>query len=148
VDFRHPGLPLRKIELIEASFARVEPRSRAMAIAFYDELFETLPGLRAVFPRDDLEQRRIVASFVGFVVTNLRSPHRLAMLLERMGSRGLLGDLNHEETAAICRVILMVLREYEGDRWTVETSHAWALGIAWTVSALRRGDHHQLARTG
>ncbi len=35
---RHPGLPLNSIELLEASYARVEGRSRAMALAFYDEL--------------------------------------------------------------------------------------------------------------
>ena len=134
---------MRKIELIEASFARVEGRGRAMAIAFYDELFLTMPTLRAVFPREDIEQRRVALSFVGFVVANLRSVSRLVLLLERMGARGILADLSRDEVDAIGRVFLMVLREYEGAHWTVEINHAWALAFAWVVSALRRGDAHR-----
>lgn len=146
---RHPGLPLRNIERVEASYARIAGRSRAMALAFYDELFQTMPTLRTLFPRDDLEQRQLALSFVGFVITNLRSVNRLVPLLERMGERGLLRDLSLEELDSIGKILLMVLREYEGPQWTVDTGHAWALAVAWTIAALRRGAaHRHFGQTG
>lgn len=146
---RQAALPLTNIELVEASYARIEPRGRAMALAFYDELFDTIPTLRAVFPRDDVEQRRIAASFIGFVVANLRAPNRLVPLLERMGERGMLQDLTREELTAVGRIVLTILRDFEGTHWTIETSHAWALCITWTIAALLRGaDRGHLARTG
>ena len=149
---RHPGLPLRTIELIEESYGRIEPRGRAIAIAFYDELFRAYPSLRPVFPRDDAEQRKVALSFIGFIVANLRSPSYLAPLVERMGMRGMLQDLTREEIEAIGRTFLLVLRMYESKLWTLETSHAWALAFAWTVAALHRGadqvpQPHQMAHS-
>jgi len=143
------GLSAQTIELVEVSYARIEPRARAMALEFYDDLFETMPTLRAVFPRDDAEQRRLAVSFVGFVIANLRSPHRLVPLLERMGERGLLRDLTHEELASIGRIFLSLLRKFEGVYWSLETSHAWALCITWTITALHHGaEHAHFARAG
>lgn len=118
---------------------RIEPRSRAIAIAFYDELFRAQPTLRPVFPRGDADQRKVALSFIGFIVANLRSPTYLAQLVERMGMRGMLQDLTREEIEAIGRTFLLVLRAYEGKQWTLETSHAWALAFAWVVAALHRG---------
>jgi hemoglobin-like flavoprotein len=109
---RHPGLPLHTIELLEASYARIEGRSRAMALAFYDELFLTAPTLRALFPRDDQEQRRLAVSFIGFVITNLRAVGRLVPLLERMGERGLLRDLTLEELDSIGKTLMLILRDW------------------------------------
>src|SRR5581483_8343438 len=51
-QWRFMGLSAQTIELVEVSYARIEPRARAMALEFYDDLFETMPTLRGVRDRE------------------------------------------------------------------------------------------------
>lgn len=135
---RRAGVPLRQLELVEASYGRIGGRERAAAIAFYDELFSARPTLRAAFPREDAAQRQVAASFLGFIAQNLRSVTRLVHLLERLGERGLLRDVTDEDVEAVGKALLIVVRAYDPG-WTLEVGHAWALTVAWTIAALRRG---------
>jgi len=133
------GLSEAEIELVDESYSRLERRLPAMTIAFCESAFEVHPDLRTLFPRGDASQRVLAASFLGFVVTNLRSEGRLCELLERMGSRGLLDAVTALEAEHIGRSFLATLSEFEGSRWTMDTAHAWARAYAWTLATIRRG---------
>jgi nitric oxide dioxygenase len=139
VEHRQAGLFESEIELVDESYFRVESRLPAMTIAFCERAFEVHPELRTLFPRGDASQRVLAASFLGFVVTNLRSEDRLCELLERMGSRGLLDGVTAFEVEDIGRSFLATLSEFEGSKWTMDTAHAWARVYMWTLAAIRRG---------
>lgn len=132
------GLPLEMVHAIEESYERLDARP-SVATMFYDELFRIRPSLRSCFPRMDLAQRDVTRSFIGFVIANLRSPVQLRKLLERMGERGMLVGISRDDVNAIGRALLLTLRDLEGERWTRDLAHAWAMGFTWVVSAIRRG---------
>lgn len=136
---RQSDLPPRDIELVHESYARIEDRSSAVAIAFCERLFDVHPELCQLFPRGDAPARALAVSLLGFVVTNLRSTDRLCELLERMGARGLLVEVSSSGVDDMGRSFLATLREFEGTSWTADTAHAWALTYAWAAAAVRRG---------
>jgi len=136
------GLPPREIALVEASYARLQHRLVPLSIAFCERLLATRPNLYRLFPIEDVEKRELAASFLGFVVTNLRSADRLGELLEHMGGRGLLNGLSAGGVDDIGRSLLATLSDVEGEQWTDDTSRAWAVTCAWTAAALRRGARH------
>ncbi len=134
----HP-LPEDAVSLVLASYARLEDRLRAGAIAFYEYVFDAAPALRSRFPRDDADQRQIALSFVGFVMANLCSPQHLFPLLEHMAQRGFARGTSAESFDAIGRALLAALRELEGPNWTVDTAHGWAVTYVWVTTAIRQG---------
>ena len=138
----HVGLPVRTIALVEASYARIQYRLDELSLAFCERLTPAHPHLALVFPAEDVEKRQIATSFLGFVVTNLRSADRLGELLERMGRRGLLNGLSAGGVDDIGRSLLAALADLEGDQWQSDTARAWSLVCAWTSALLRRGVAH------
>jgi hemoglobin-like flavoprotein len=112
---------------------------RAVAIELWDRVAESAPALASHMRRDDAEQRRLALSLFGFVVCNLRSPHRLGPLLENMGERGMLSGIPHESLDDIGRALLSTLRDADASGWTLETAAAWMKAYLWCATRIRRG---------
>jgi hemoglobin-like flavoprotein len=135
---RRSHLAETEVLLIDDSYARLEPRLSCLAAAFWARTLSARPALARLFS-DELEQRDVAVSFFSFVVTNLRATDVLCELLERMGQRGLLQHVTASEVEVVVESLLDTLREFEGDRWTVDTAHAWAVALTWTSATIRRG---------
>lgn len=135
---RRSHLASTEILRIDDSYARLKPQLSCLADAFWARTLAAQPALRRLFS-DDLEQRGIAMSFFSFVVTNLRATDVLCELLERMGQRGLLQHVTISEVEDVVKSLFETLREFEGDDWTVDTAHAWALALTWTLATIRRG---------
>lgn len=130
-------LPLALVERVEQSYRKHADRVRSLTGVFFEEVFRIRPGLRSRF-RVDASLREITDTFLGFVITNLRS-RELSPLLEHMGQRGMLVGLSRDDLDAFGRAMLYMLRDLEGPGWSRETANAWAVLFTWVITAMRKG---------
>ena len=62
----------KQVQLVQASWAKVETVPEAVGLLFYGKLFELDPGLRALFIGDMQAQGRKLVAMIAFVVKGLR----------------------------------------------------------------------------
>lgn len=75
------------ISRVRASFAFLLPLQEDAADAFYDQLFEAHPGVRAMFPDDMSEQTGKLWAVLVMAVDALDDLDRLRPVLRDMGAR-------------------------------------------------------------
>ena len=84
----HAAIPTQKqIELIQSSFALVEPIAEQAAGLFYLRLFELDPGLKALFPSDMSEQGLKLMRAIGLLVRSLNDLDAVRPVLVSLGQR-------------------------------------------------------------
>src|SRR5215213_629294 len=76
-----------QIELVQSSFARVEPIADTAASLFYARLFELEPGLRLMFTGDINEQGKKLMTTLKVVVNGLTRLEALVPAVQALGRR-------------------------------------------------------------
>lgn len=121
------GLPIseRQIELIEQTFAAVEPIAEDAADLFYNRLFEIAPTVKPLFKGDIKAQGRKLMAALKTLVRGLRKPETIIPVLERLGSshRGYGVEDDHYE--AVGAALIWTLEKGLGDAFTDEVANAW-----------------------
>ena len=77
----------QQIDLVQKSFAQVQPIADAAADLFYGRLFELDPSLRPMFRGDMKQQGRMLMSVLGIAVNGLRNLETLAPVVRKLGAR-------------------------------------------------------------
>ncbi len=131
-------IPLRAVELVDESYARLTPLLEGVASAFWERVDAATPSLERIFPVSDTDKRDVALSVFRFIIQNLRSTETLSRLLEKMGGRGLLRGVSSAEVDVVGKALLTSLRDYDR-AWDLETAHGWAVAYTWTLAAVRRG---------
>ena len=115
------------VELLEKSFALVEPNGNELVDAFYTHLFEDYPQVKPLFADADMtQQRRKLLASLKLVVENLRNPEDLSVVLERMGLRHVDYGATEDHYPAVGATLLKSLAEVAGDAWSEELNEAWS----------------------
>jgi nitric oxide dioxygenase len=114
------------VELLESSFALLAPRGEELVERFYENLFDTAPSVRAIFPVDLAGQRRALLGALGMVVSNLRSPEKLTEFLDGLGKRHIAYGAADAHYDVVGAVLLRTMAELAGDLWNDELQSAWA----------------------
>jgi hemoglobin-like flavoprotein len=76
-----------QIQLVQASFAAVEPRLAEVVDIFYDTLFEQSPSVRRMFPSDMAEQQKKLATTLKLAVEGASRLDKLVSALESLGEK-------------------------------------------------------------
>lgn len=115
-----------QIQLVTASFKKIEPIADKAAAIFYDRLFETDPGLRSLFKGDISEQGQKLMQMIGVAVRGLSRIDEIAPALRSLGARhaGYGVDDSHYDTVGA--TLLWTLAKGLGSDFTAETKEAWA----------------------
>lgn len=124
-----------QVDLLESSFALVQPRAGEFAERFYTRLFEVAPQTRAMFPQDMEGQKRALVGSLVIIVRALRSAERLGLYLEGLGRRHTDYGATPSHYDVVGSVLLETLAGMAGDAWTPELARAWSDGFA-AVSAM------------
>ena len=113
-------------QIVEDSFAAIGPVTLEMGEAFYENLFDLAPGVRALFARETGEQSMRFAEVLAHIISNLRAPEHLLPIMRRLGAR-------HHELGVVAAyyepfkaALLKTLGERMRDRWTPEVESAWS----------------------
>ncbi len=120
-------------ELVQASFAKVQPIAVVAAELFYGRLFELDPNLKPLFRGDMTEQGHKLMTMLGVAVANLTKPEVVMPALSKLGaSHAGYGVIEaHYETVG--SALLWTLEKGLGEDFTSEVKEAWV--AVYTVVA-------------
>ena len=99
----------RQIELVQASWKKVEPISEAAAELLYNRLFALDPSLRPMFRGDMKEQGRKLMGMVTFAVNGLSRLEALVPGVQALGRRHAGYGVRDEHYATVATALLWTL---------------------------------------
>ena len=123
-------LTAEQIELVQDSFARVVSRSDAVAVLFYEKLFEVRPDYRDLFPQDMTEQRAKLMTTLASVVQSLSDIEGLLPAVEDLGRRHVNYNVQAYDYGPVGEALIATLEIGLGDAFTEEVSGAWRTAYA------------------
>lgn len=122
-----------QIELVQTSFAQVEPIAVVAADLFYTRLFELDPSLKAMFHGDMTEQGKKLMTMLGVAVTNLTKPDVVLPALQMLGQRHAGYGVTESHYETVGAALLWTLEKGLGEAFTTEVREAW--GAVYTLVA-------------
>ncbi len=112
-------------DLVQSSWAKVEPIAADAAKLFYAKLFELDPAVKPLFKANLEDQGAKLMKTLTLAVKGLNNLDRLVPVVQDLGKRhkdyGVLPQ--HYDTVAAA--LLDTLEKGLGDAWTPETKDAW-----------------------
>ena len=127
----------RQVDLVQSSFAKVQPISDAAAQMFYDRLFELDPTLRPMFTSDLREQGKKLMSMLAMVVSNLRHLDRIVPGVRALGERHVHYGVRDEHYATVGSALLWTLERGLGSFFTEDVREAWAAAFSLVAVTMR-----------
>jgi hemoglobin-like flavoprotein len=115
----------KQIELVRASFAKIQPVTEEAAVLFYARLFELNPDLRRLFTIDIREQGHKLMDMLGFAVAGLERVDELIPALEALGQRHVGYGVEDSHYDTVGAALLWTLKQALKTEYTAETNQAW-----------------------
>lgn len=113
------------IALVRSSFAQLHRRKIETACLFYERLFTTTPGTRALFKSDIETQAAKLMETLTVALAMLNDPGGLNVLLARLGERHRNYGVRPEHYEAVGSALLWTLETSLGADFTTQTRAAW-----------------------
>jgi nitric oxide dioxygenase len=116
-----------QVELIRASWAKVEPITDTAAALFYGRLFELDPRARALFRRTDLAaQGKVLMQTLAVVVKSVDRLDTIVPAVEALGRRHAGYGVTPRDYDTVGAALLWTLEQGLGDGFDTATRDAWA----------------------
>ncbi len=133
-------LTTREIDLLEETFNALAPQGDQIVTRFYAELFARHPAVKPMFDGANIEaqQKKLLGALV-LVIESLRDPAALGDALTQLGARHERYGAEPAHYTAVVDVLLDVLEEVAGDRWTTEVAQTWARAFDFVGRAMLSG---------
>jgi nitric oxide dioxygenase len=125
-----------EIELVQTSWAAVEPIADVAAMLFYNRLFETAPEVRGLFPDDVTEQGRKLMAMLRVVVNGLDRLDALVPAVADLGRRHTGYGAAPAHYDAVGAALLWTLAEGLGEAFTPEVEDAWATAYGMLAATM------------
>ena len=114
------------VEKLEESFDLVAPQGDELMRTFYDNLFETAPGVRPLFERVDMDrQRQALLNMLLILRESLRDLEDIVLDLEELGARHVDYGAKPEHYPVVGEVLIGAMAQVAGDAWKPEYTSAW-----------------------
>jgi hemoglobin-like flavoprotein len=114
-----------EIELVQSSFAKVEPIADTAAQLFYARLFEIAPAVKPLFHNDMAEQRRKLMTALGVVVKGLTNLQAVVPVAQALAVRHVAYGVKAADYAPVGEALLWTLQQGLGEAYTPEVATAW-----------------------
>lgn len=115
----------RQVELVQSSWARVEPISETAARLFYRRLFEVAPEIRPLFKTSMSEQGDKLMKTLKLAVAGLDRFDEILPAVEQLGQRHNEYGAEPEHYEIVGEALLWTLEQGLGEAFTDETRQAW-----------------------
>jgi hemoglobin-like flavoprotein len=104
-----------QIQLVQSSFARVEPIADTAAMLFYTRLFELDPRLRLMFKGNMVEQGEKLMTTLKVVVRGLTRLESLVPAVQALGRRHAGYGVADEHYDTVAEALLWTLQQGSGE---------------------------------
>lgn len=81
------GLTAKQLELVQTSWAKVEPIADTAADIFYGQMFSTNPEYRKLFPEDMAKQKKALMKMLSMAVKGITNLDELVPKVQDLGRR-------------------------------------------------------------
>ncbi|MEE8333721.1 MAG: methyl-accepting chemotaxis protein [Alphaproteobacteria bacterium] len=115
----------RDIELVQQSFAKVEPIAEAAAEMFYNRLFEIDPNVRGLFTGDMKAQGQKLMAMIKAAVTGLDDLGTLVPVVQELGIRHKKYGVTPAHYGTVAEALLWTLQKGLGAEFTPSVKTAW-----------------------
>lgn len=115
----------RQKQLVQESFARVEPIAEQAAEIFYQTLFEFDPSLRRLFKNDIKSQGKKLMMTLKVAVKGLDNLEGLVPVLHQLAERHVDYGVKAEHFTPVGNALLYTLKVGLGEHWNPEVRKAW-----------------------
>lgn len=134
------SLTTHQIELIQSSFAKVEPIADTAAEIFYAKLFEFDPYLKPLFKGDMKEQGRKLMSMLKVATGSLNDLNAVVPVLNTLADRHVDYGVRPQDYTTVGNALLFTLGKGLGDDFTDETRDAW-VDMYKVVASTMKAEH-------
>ena len=114
-----------KIELVQATWARVVPIADQAADLFYGKLFELDGSLKELFPEDMTEQKKKLLQTLAFCVNGLNELGEIVPTVQALGRRHVDYKVKPEQYGTVGAALLWTLEQGLGHAWNAKVAEAW-----------------------
>jgi len=115
----------RQIQMVQDTFAMIEPIADQAADLFYSRLFELDPSIKALFTSDMKEQGRKLMSTLKIVVSSLDKIDQLIPVAEKLGKDHVGYGVQAEHYDTVGEALLWALEHGLDTAYTPEVEDAW-----------------------
>lgn len=116
---------MSKVDLVQSSFAKVQPIADTAAELFYQRLFELSPSLRPLFKGSMEDQQRKLMSTLAIAVEGLRQPAAIIKAVQELGKRHAGYGVKAEYYEVVGEALLWTLEQGLGEAFTPQVRRAW-----------------------
>lgn len=118
-------LTARDVELVQRSFAALEPQAAQLVERFYTTLFDKNPKLRALFPSDLGEQKQKLAATLKIAVQGASDLAKLVPALKALGAKHAAYGVTEQHFEQVGGALLVTLADVAGPIWNEDLTLAW-----------------------
>lgn len=115
----------KTIELVQGTFAKVEPIADKAAEIFYGKLFEKDPSLKPMFKGDMKEQGKKLMSMIGTAVNGLNNLEALVPAVQNLGKGHAGYGVEDKHYDTVGAALIETLDAGLGEAFTPEVKDAW-----------------------
>ena len=136
--------------MVQASFAKLGPRTPDLAARFYERLFDAAPSLRTMFSEDPAVQKSLFVSELAVVVQAISRFDAFVARARDLGVRHDRYGVTYVHYEIAGRALLEALADTLGPAFTDELRDAWRLAFDLVAETMMQGaaDATALPREG
>ncbi len=128
-----------QVQLVQDSFAKVEPIAETAADLFYDRLFAIAPEIRNLFPDDIAEQKTKLMAMLALAVLNLHRPETIVPAMQDLGRRHVAYGVEPMHYEPVGAALLWTLQQGLGADFTPEVRSAWIETYSLVAIVMKEG---------
>ncbi|MBE0368359.1 hemin receptor [Pseudoalteromonas sp. MMG013] len=115
----------RQKQLVQQSFAQVEPIAEQAADIFYTTLFQYDPSLKPLFKNSLKSQGQKLMATLKVAVNGLDDLDALIPILHKLADRHVAYGVHAKDFTPVGNALLHTLKVGLGNSWTPEVRQAW-----------------------
>ena len=129
-----------QIDLVQTSWAKVEPIADQAAALFYGRLFELDGSLRPLFTSDMTAQGRKLTAMINSAVANLGNLGAVLPAVQALARRHVGYGVKPAHYGTVGAALLWTLEKELADDFTAATKEAWAKAYG-TLAEVMQNEH-------
>ena len=125
-------------DLVQESWAKVQPIASQAAALFYGRLFILAPGLKSLFKGDMTAQGERLMHMIDTAVGGLENLDELVPALEALGERHAGYGVTEADYDTVAAALLWTLEQGLGEAFTEDVKAAWITAYSVLADTMKR----------